>query len=60
MDLGWLLFVTEEHEIFRLEHEIVRSERDVMIKGALGCVEVRRSPEVGLMAKTIVDGALVF
>ena len=31
-----------------------------MIKGALGRVEVRRSPEVGLMAKTIVDGALVF
>ena len=46
--------------VVRLEHEIVRSERDVMIKGALGCVEVRRSPEVGLMAKTIVDGALVF
>ena len=31
MDLGWLLFVIEEHEIFRLEHEIVRSERDVVV-----------------------------
>ena len=39
---------------------IVRSERDVMIGGALGHVEVRRSLEVGLMAETIADGALVF
>ena len=39
---------------------IVRLERDVMIGGALGHVEVRRSLEVGLMAETIVDGALVF
>ena len=48
----WLLFVTEEHEI-------VRSERDMMIGGALGRVEVRRNPEVGLMAETSSVGALV-
>ena len=48
----WLLFVTEEHEI-------VRSERDMMIGGALGRVEVRRNPEVGLMAETSAVGALV-
>ena len=36
----------EEHEIVRLEHGIVRSERDVMIGGALGCVKARRSPKV--------------
>ena len=51
--LWWLLFVTEEHGI-------VRSERDVMIGGVLGRVEVRRSPKVGLMAETTTDGALVF
>ena len=48
----WLLFVTEEHEI-------VRSERDMMIGGALGRVEVRQNPEVGLMAETSAVGALV-
>ena len=42
------------------EHGIVSSENDVMIGGALGHVEVRRSLEVGLMAETIADGALVF
>ena len=48
----WLLFVTEEHEIVRLE-------RDMMIGGALGRVEVRRNPEVGLMAETSAVRALV-
>ena len=52
-------FVTEEHEIVRSEHGIVRLERDVMIGGALGHFEVRRSPGVGLMAETTLDGALV-
>ena len=46
------IFVTEEHGI-------VRSQGDVMIRGALGRVEVRRIPEVILMAKTTADGALV-
>jgi len=49
----------EEHVIVRLEHGIVRSERDVMIGGALGLVEVRRSPGVGLTAETTANGALV-
>ena len=30
-----------------------------MIGGVLGRVKVRQSPGVGLMAKTIADGALV-
>ena len=41
------------------EHGIVSSENDVMIGGALGHFEVRRSPGVGLMAETIADGPLV-
>ena len=55
----WLLFVTEEHRIVRAEHGIVRSERDVMIGGAFGGVDVRQSPEVGLMAESTTNGALV-
>ena len=54
-----MLFVTEEHRIVRVEHEIVRSERDVMIGGAFGGVDVRQSPEVGLMAESTTNGALV-
>ena len=57
--MWWLLFVTKEHRIVRSEHEIVRSKREAMIGGALGRVEVRQSPGVGLMVETTADGALV-
>ena len=53
------IFVIKEHRIIRSEHGIVRSKREVMIGGALGRVEVRRSPGVGLMVETTADGALV-
>ena len=57
---AWDCYIRERCDrVVRSEHRIDRLERDVMIGGVFGHVEVRWSLGVGLMAEITANGALV-